>query len=212
MIPLYVLRSVFHIRCGETSGSGTAFILNYNDWQYLVTARHVVETISGNRIDIFHDGEWKSLEVDVIGKGTGEIDVAVLSSPLAIRPTRCGCSSIFDRHDNRAASLLSGFPLGMRGGSPYDFPYPLAKSGVLSGVDSWHGTNLLYIDGHANRGFSGGPLICSQDQTSTVRIAGVITSFRIDPDSVNSGIGIAVNIRHVIDLINSNPRRIRSSN
>ena len=40
-----------------------AFILNYNDWQYLVTARHVVETISGNRIDIFHDGEWKSLEV-----------------------------------------------------------------------------------------------------------------------------------------------------
>ncbi len=209
MIPLYVLRSVFHIRCGETSGSGTAFTLNYNDWQFLVTARHVVETISGNRIDIFHDGEWKSLEVDVIGKGTGEIDVAVLSSPLAIGPRDAVVPASSTGMTIGQQVYFLGFPLGMRGGSPYDFPYPLAKSGVLSGVDSWHGTKLLYVDGHANRGFSGGPLICFLDQTPSVRIAGVITSFRIDPDSVNSGIGIAVDIRHVIDLINSNPKRIQ---
>ena len=212
MIPLYVLRSVFHIRCGETSGSGTAFTLNYNDWQYLVTARHVVETIRGNTIDIFHDGEWKSLEVDVIGKGAGEIDVAVLSSPLAIGPRDAVLQADSTGMTIGQQVYFLGFPLDMRGGSPYDFPYPLAKSGVLSGVDSWHGANLLYVDGHANRGFSGGPLICYQAQTTNIQVAGVITSFRIDPDSVNSGIGIAVNIRHVIDLINNNPRRIQSSN
>ena len=39
-----------------------------------------------------------------------------------------------------------------------------------------------------------------------------MTSFRIDPDSVNSGIGIAVNIRHVIDLIDSNPSSVESAN
>lgn len=212
MIPLYVLRSVFHIRCGETSGSGTAFTLNYNDWQYLVTARHVVESISGNTIDIFHDGEWKGLEVDVIGKGVGEIDVAVLSSPLAIGPRDTVVPAYSTGMTIGQQVYFLGFPLDMRGGSPYDFPYPLAKSGVLSGVDSWHGANLLYVDGHANRGFSGGPLIYYQNQTTNMHIAGVITSFRIDPDSVNSGIGIAVDIRHVIDLINSNPGRIQSSN
>ena len=212
MIPLYVLRSVFHIRCGETSGSGTAFTLNYNDWQYLVTARHVVETISGNTIEIFHDGQWKSLQVDVIGEGDGEIDIAVLSSPLAVGPRDAVVSASSTGMTVGQQIYFLGFPLEMRGGSPYDFPYPLAKSGVLSGVDSWHGTNLLYVDGHANRGFSGGPLLCYQNQTTNIQIAGVITSFRIDPDSVNSGIGIAVNIRHVIDLIDSNPRRLKSSN
>jgi len=210
MIPLYVLRSVIHIRCGETSG--TAFTLNYNDWQYLVTARHVVETISGNTIEIFHDGEWKGLEVNVIGKGSGEIDVAVLSSPLAVGPRDTVVPAPAAGMTIGQQVYFLGFPLGMRGGSPYDFPYPLAKSGVLSGVDSWHGANLIYVDGHANRGFSGGPLICYHNQTNNIQIAGVITSFQIDPDSVNSGIGIAVNIRHVIDLINSNLERTQSPN
>ena len=211
MISLYVLRSVFHIRCGESSGSGTAFTLNYNDWQYLVTARHVVEAISGNTIEVFHDGAWKSLEVDVIGRGAGEIDVAVLSSPLAIGPRDAIIPASSAGITIGQQVYFLGSPLEMRGGSPYDFPYPLAKSGVLSGVDSWHGANRLYVDGHANRGFSGGPLICYQDQTTNIQIAGVITSFRIDPDSVNSGIGIAVNIRHVIDLIDSNLRNNQST-
>ena len=212
MIPLYVLRSVFHIRCGETSGSGTAFTLNYNDWQYIVTARHVVEAFSGNTIEIFHDGKWKGLEVHVIGKGAGEIDVAVLSSPLAIGPQDTAVPASSTGMTIGQQVYFLGFPLGMKGGSPYDFPYPLAKSGVLSGVDSWHGANFLYVDGHANRGFSGGPLICYHNQTLNMQIAGVMTSYRIDPDSVNSGIGIAVDIRHVIDLINSNPKRIQLPN
>ena len=212
MIPLYILRSVFHIRCGETSGSGTAFTLNYNDWQYMVTARHVVEAFSGNTIELFHDGKWKGLKAYIIGKGASEIDVAVLSSPLAIGPQDTAVPASSTGMTIGQQVYFLGFPLGMKGGSPYDFPYPLAKSGVLSGVDSWHGTNFLYVDGHANRGFSGGPLICYHNQTLNMQIAGVMTSYRIDPDSVNSGIGIAVDIRHVIDLIDSNPKRIQLPN
>ena len=204
MIPLYLLRSVFHIRCGEASG--TAFTLNYNNWQYLVTARHVIENISGSTIEIFHDGKWKGLEIDVIGEGADEIDIAVLSSPLAIGPQDPVVPESSTGMTIGQQVYFLGFPLGMRGGSPYEFPYPLVKSGVLSGVDSWHGTNLLYVDGHAHRGFSGGPLICYQNQSPDIQIAGVVTSFRIDPDSVNSGIGIAVDIRHVIGLIQQQPQ------
>ena len=85
MITNNVLRRTFHIRWGD--GSGTAFVIDRNSKQYLVTARHVVKGInSGNEIAIFHENQWKNVSVDVINIGEHAIDVAVLSCPIRLVP------------------------------------------------------------------------------------------------------------------------------
>lgn len=210
MVKPFFLKGTFHIRCGNKSG--TAFALNYEGWQYLVTALHVIEDISENMIEVFHDGSWKTLAVEIIGKGSGEIDVAVLSSSVVLGPKgpneELVVPSSTDMKIGQQLYLL-GFPLGMMGASPYPvFPLPLVKSGILSGVDKWHGTDFIYVDCYANRGFSGGPLIYYQDQEMppTTYVVGVMFRFEPDQDGRNSGIGVAVDIRHAISLIHSNPR------
>lgn len=223
MIPLALLRSTFHARFGNDQG--TIFTINYvttqGKWQYLVTARHNIESMNNNIIDITYQGSWTSLPVNLIGYGNGIVDVAVLSSSITIGPT-----DSFPRLLTEGMSIgqqvnFLGFPLGMQGDSPDDhsFPFPLAKSGSLSGVDSWNSRNTLFIDGHVNRGFSGGPLIYHRADSPHGCIAGVVTHHTIDHVRLeigdqsgdvrlgNAGIGTAVDIRHVVAIINSNPNR-----
>ena len=52
MVTSNVIQRTFHIRYGSTTG--TAFAIDRNKRQYLITARHVVKGItSGSSIEIF---------------------------------------------------------------------------------------------------------------------------------------------------------------
>ncbi len=219
MVPLSLLRSTFHIRCNNATG--TAFTLDYNGWEYIVTARHVVEDIfAGHAVEISFGDEWLALPVSLIGYGERGIDVAVLSIDFKIGPPASFPASTEGMVIGQQVYFL-GFPLGIQGGSPDDhvFPYPLAKSGVLCGVDSWNNSSILYVDCHANRGFSGGPLFFFKPDNHDAHIAGVMIQYRIDQVRLgsgdqavdvqvgNAGIGIALDIRHVVDIINGNPNR-----
>ena len=83
MITANVIRRTFHIRYG--GATGTAFAIDHGGKQYLVTARHVVPDITtGGTIDIFHDKQWKSIAVTVVGIGAGEKDIAVLAGPIRL--------------------------------------------------------------------------------------------------------------------------------
>ena len=85
MIPPELLNRTLHIRYGN--GTGTSFVIDRDDKQYLVTARHVVKGITtGKSIKISHDRQWKQTPIKVVGIGVGKIDVTVLATSRQLAP------------------------------------------------------------------------------------------------------------------------------
>ena len=219
VVHISLLRSTFHIRCG--GGTGSAFTIRYNNQEFIVTARHNIEPIIGDShpiIEVSFKDSWAALYVSIVGVGDEVLDIAILRIegldivPSSYIPATSGGLTIGQQ------VYLLGFPLGMQAGSPNDtvFPYPLVKSGVFCGSDSVYNPIHLFVDCLGNMGFSGGPLIFHpNNDPNNPHIAGVFVQFRKDHvrlpsggtiDLGNSGIGIAIDIRHVIAIINSNPR------
>ena len=77
MLTTNVLQRTFHIRFG--GGSGTAFTIDIERRQYLVTARHIIESFCGGELEIYHDSEWKKINLELVGAGAGEVDIGGLT-------------------------------------------------------------------------------------------------------------------------------------
>ena len=59
---------------------GTAFALDVDRRQYLISARHVVGAgASPTRLAVFLNKQWVELPTTLVGAGRGEIDITVLS-------------------------------------------------------------------------------------------------------------------------------------
>ena len=85
MITSNVIHRTFHIR--YRNGTGTAFVIDRDGRQYLITARHLVEGVAaGDSVELFHEKQWKTLVVDVVGIGSNGIDVTVLACPIQLAP------------------------------------------------------------------------------------------------------------------------------
>ncbi len=231
MITTNVFQRTFHIkRCGS---EGTAFAIDRDSKQYLITAHHVIEGIkSGDKIEIFHERQWKNLTVNVVGVGSGTVDVAVLACPIQIAP----------QHPLEATSggllygqpvFFLGFPFGLDSGGEKinrGLPLPFVKAGIVSAV-IFENSTKIYIDAHGNQGFSGGPVVFmpnnqSLNQNAEYKVAGVVVHYPVRHipivnecgDTIvdnhgepigytpeNPGIVVAVGIRHATDLIDTNP-------
>ena len=74
MLTFNIYDRVFFVR-GETYG--TAFTIDIEGRQYLISAQHVVG--SGDRLKLFHERTWKDCPVGFVGSGRGEIDISVLA-------------------------------------------------------------------------------------------------------------------------------------
>ena len=202
-----VLQRTLLIKSGDSLG--TAFTVDREGRQYVVTARHVIEDLaSDDGIEIRHDRQWKPLIVDVVGVGTGETDVAILKYHRQLTPTHpLEPSSRGMVHGQQAYFL--GFPFGWDAGAEKinnGYPKPFVKAGVIS---AWvvGGANRIYVDAHGNRGFSGGPLVFSPPgQPAEYRVAGVVVDSPRDPISNDqTGFVRAITIEHVVQLIDANP-------
>ena len=222
MITFNVIHRIFHLKIGEATG--TVFALDHGGRQYLVTASHLLEGMESlDDVRIFHDGQWKGLPCQMVGIAP-DADTAVLAPGLQLAPTFPLEATMADIALGQQVFFL-GFPLGMMtaaGELNRDFPFPLVKSGVLSGIEQGTPTRI-WVDGHNNPGFSGGPLIFipPQEQFSTnraYRVAGIISGYRLSALAVfnqqgrqigmlpeNSGIVLAYGIQGALDLIEANP-------
>ena len=221
-----VLLRVFPLRIG--SGGGTAFTIEIDQKQYIVTAKHILEGDMPPEIDVQLD-EWITIPVKVVGMGSDEQDVLVLATNRKISEVfpldegtdglMLGQSVRFLGYFHRVqTSPLPGYQ--KRGA-------PLVMSGIVSGfhfdVDVG-GSPSLWIDGHNNRGFSGGPVVFQPAQAPSReecrwKIAGVISGYVNAPVEVrtisgkgtaavaisNSGLLRAIPIRVVRGLIDRNP-------
>ena len=225
MITTNIIERTYLIRYG--SGTGTAFTLDLDSKQYLVTAQHVLKGIKDEDvIEIFHEGTWKRLRVNLCGIARDDIDIVVvspevqLSPPFELEPTLGGI--IFGQD-----VYFLGFPYGLK--SEYEnlfrnFPVPLVKKGCLSAIiGKPTDRQIILIDGFNNPGFSGGPVVFRNpaNPTSPLKVLGVISGYRFSTDPTyfeddkapftvrsNTGIIICHGICHAEEIISKNPNGI----
>jgi hypothetical protein len=175
-----VINRVFLVK--GPSEAGTAFTIEVDGRQYLVTAKHVVKGMKqDDNIQIRKDNQWLELPVKVL-RCDDPVDIAVLipSSQLSINfPLEPTSAGMFFGGD----TFFLGFPYAkttefkLAGG----YPMPLIKRATLSGMNPLVPDKgvIIVLDGYNNPGFSGSPVVFRDSTKSelTFKVAGVVVSF-----------------------------------
>lgn len=231
-VPYGDLSLVFNIKYDNRVGS--SFIIDVDNKQYIITARHIIPYAKkGAKISIYTGGEWNEFVIEPIYPRDKNIDIVALVTDKPIAPKMSidvGEKGIYVGQD----VYFLGFPFGLASqvDDPKKMLVPFIKKGILSAIDFRKSSgHVLYIDGHNNPGFSGGPVIYSNyNDKEALYIAGVISGYRAEPSKVhegkerqdtqsfvfkdsnvvhyvfeNTGIVIAYSIDHIIEEIKRNP-------
>lgn len=218
------------------NSTGTAFTVNIDDnKQYLITAKHVVESANiceKNNISIFHENVWKTLNCEIFFIKDSQSDIAIIKLDYPLSPN-------FEMPLSRGGMLYGqdvfflGFPyFGQQ--IKYDpcninnnFPYPFIKKAVCSAVTFLEGNeNIIYLDGHNNPGFSGGPVIFYDYKHKIFKICSVVSGYLchfgniVTPTDLsepyyreNSGIIVSYGIKYLNEIIEKyNLEKIKNLN
>jgi hypothetical protein len=129
------LQRVFHVRSGRNLG--TAFSIDIDGRQYLVSALHVVEeSVTTASLEIHRGNAWTPYVVNTVGSNP-EADVLVFA--LQERIAGPGLNDIDVNSKGCAAGqavFFLGYPLGIRGVVVHPgFPLPLVRRGIAG----WRG-------------------------------------------------------------------------
>jgi hypothetical protein len=180
-IPFGILDRVKQIQYGKSSGS--CFVVDLDDRQYIITARHVVRDIGPNaRVRLHNRSGWEEISVNPILAKDASIDIAALAPSRLIAPrmeVRFSGASMMLGQD----VYFLGFPFGLGSRMKADNPItiPFVKKGIISAIDK----RIMYIDGHNNPGFSGGPVIfANHSENDVLTIGAVISAYRSQPSRV----------------------------
>jgi len=224
-----VLTQVFRIRIGQEFG--TAFTIDVDSQQYLVTVDHLIPTGCAEcSLDVWLDNAWISLTGRAIRPRSNEVAAVAIALSERLSPESTAWSKV-DELEIAQQMYFIGFPFGLRtagttGAQISEIPF--VKTGILSAVDSRNPRAVvLYVDGHNNPGFSGGPVVFYPQGEAEPRIAGVLIGYRWDALPVvkredlrdpnaesfkdlytrgNSGIVVAFSIEHLIEAIRESAR------
>jgi S1-C subfamily serine protease len=165
LVTINVYQRTFRI--GYDNSHGTCFAVDVSGRQYIVTARHVLPGIGSDaEVTIFWKDDWRRLEVNLVGVGAGDVDIAV----LAVKSVRL--SPDFSLPATGGGLVMGqdvyflGFPYNLftdLGQINREFPMAFVKKAIVSsmGKDKT-GVHRLFLDGHNNPGFSGGPIVWSK--------------------------------------------------
>lgn len=183
------------VRVGNAQG--TAFTIEVNKRQYLITAKHVVASLKpSDSIQVFSDNRWQPLNVKVF-RCKDPVDIAVLVPPFQITqalPLEPTLSNMVWGQD----MYFLGFPFGMSipgGGTNGSYPIAIVKKGILSAISSQNGAKVILLDGYNDPGFSGGPIVFRHigGPRYTFYLAGVITGFRPELVPVTKPVAVKPN-------------------
>jgi S1-C subfamily serine protease len=176
-----VLRRVLMIRHTASNSFGTAFTLEVEGRQYVITPKHVVAGLKPeDTLEINQHEQWSSVKVKVL-HCDDPIDIAVLIPPVQLTvsyPLEPNTDKVLYGQD----AYFVGFPYGLfTGGKKVNGLYPIAfiKKGTFSATGREGIATVIFLDGHNNPGFSGGPIVYRDlNQNGTVfYLAGVISGF-----------------------------------
>lgn len=216
MITANFIHRTFRIKCGRSVGTG--FTVDVDGKQYLITARHVVESFGPTTgLEVFGNGVWAGVPARLVAHGSDGVDVSVLAPVAAMSPPGLPVVASSDGVAYGQDVYFLGFPYGVLSQVIFGdagHPLPLAKKAVLS---SFAGEVYL-LDGHNNPGFSGGPVVFGRDGTIPNSVAAVVSGYRFSPEPVfldqaetaltyreNTGIIISYKIEAALGMIRANP-------
>lgn len=218
MLTTNIFYRTFFLRAGQY---GTAFTLDVDGDEFLITAAHLLESSSKTQvIHILRHGQWNRIDCELTAAGRGELDIAVLKLPtrltnpvFTVEPTFGNC------HVGQDMYFL-GFPYKISvdygpiaDGQPGAFLKKGSLSAVLPGPP-----RVFYIDALNNEGFSGGPLYFFRNgEVNMPCIAGVVSKYKTELESVinatgqgtemkvayNTGFLVAYDIAHALQLVRS---------
>ena len=215
MLPTNIFYRTFFIRAGQY---GTAFTLDIDGNEHLITAAHLLESESARQsICILRHNRWSRIECELSAVGKGELDIAVLRLPSRLTDPSFTVEPTFGHCNVGQDMFFLGFPYKMSvdygpiaDGQPGAFLKKGALSAVLPGPP-----RALYIDAINNEGFSGGPLYFFRNgDMKAPCIAGVVSKYKIEHESVldaagqatemkvayNTGFLVAYDIAHALEL------------
>ena len=179
MITSNVIHRTFRIN--YKGNMGTCFTITIENKMYLITARHIVEEITGfDCVEIYYDGKWAKVRVNLIGHTSKSVDISVLTGNLSFsvdHPLPASCAGLCYGQD----VYFLGFPnvIDINEESSQvrelnrNFPLPVAKHAIVSCLVN---KNHDWIDGYANPGFSGGPVVFKPGDSNDYHVAGVIVN------------------------------------
>lgn len=177
MITNNVIQRTFHIQVGNSTG--TCFTIDVDTKQYLITAKHIVRDCTGIfLLKILHEQQWKEIQVSLVGHCPNDIDISILSAQFQLSPT-------FPLEPTSQGLVYGqdvyflGFPYGMGeevGNINRNFPLPFVKKAIVSCLQTKeNGGKIVYLDGHNNPGFSGGPVVFRETNTIDYKVMSVIS-------------------------------------
>lgn len=174
-----VLRRTFLLKYGDQLG--TAFTLDVEGRQYLITAKHIVAAMKdAGTIQLRRGDDWVPLKVDVL-RCADPIDIAVLVPPEQI-------SVSFELEPDMGGVQYGqevyfvGYPYGLfTEGQNVNGAFPLAfiKRAAMSASNKEGEAVVIYLDGHNNPGFSGGPVVFRDLAKAgyVMKVMGVVSGF-----------------------------------
>jgi hypothetical protein len=217
MITANVIQRVFELR--YKNQTGTFFIIDYLNRQYLITAQHVIEGIKDKEnIEIRHNKSWVQVPIDLIGHGAPDVDISVFSINTRICPNY---SLPFDNLNYIYGQdvYFLGFPYGYEGDIGFannNNPLPFVKKAIISCFSP--ADKFLFLDGYNNPGFSGGPVVYKEAGKEEFNVLGVISAYQGKEEKAflnkkdvgftfinNTGIIIVYKIGLAKEIIEKNP-------
>ena len=215
-----VHRRVFRLM--TAAGTGSCFTVDVDGKQYICTAKHLFDASSTRQLQINVAGEWEYLDVELVGYGSADTDICVLAAKMQLSPT-WQLDPTMDGLVIGQDVYFLGYPYGISTivvDQDEPFRLPFIKKAIVSAVIK-DKRQILFLDGHNNPGFSGGPVVFKEvgRPDGNFRVAAVLSGYRSAQESItdqhgnktpliyneNTGIVVSVAFNHALDAIKSNP-------
>ena len=222
MVTEHILTRVFALRFGLELVSG--FTIELDERQYLITARHVLpDLVSTGALEVLQNKNWVQLSFRRLQVEPKEVDIAVLVLDRKLTsapPIRLGEKGTFLSQ----GVYFVGFPYGLSiavHAVNSGFPIPLVKHGIIAALHTGTLGEPFLVDGINNPGFSGGPVV-RDDRETTPTIIGVVSGYRASQEpvyrqklateltvQVNTGLLVAYPIDYAVEAIKKDPSGYR---
>ncbi|MGI8670052.1 MAG: S1 family peptidase [Aridibacter sp.] len=222
MVPSEILQRVFFIK--YRGNTGTCFLVSIESKDFLITSKHLFPTTISNEteveIEIYRTDGWIKFQPDYLIHPNLDIDIAVLclkSNDQKDNLFDIGSQSYFLSQE----CFFLGFPFGLKmddneAKMNNGFPIPFVKKAIISSfITDADNMTQIFLDGHNNPGFSGGPVVIANYEAGSkykMRIVGVVSAYLTDEkiiktplgdfkNSENSGIVLSYAFDHVIEIV-----------
>ena len=158
---------------------------------YFITAKHLFsDTLTFNsevEVEIWQNKVWSKVKGKLLFHENKKVDIAVIDidrTNLNNNHFDLGTKGMYLSQE----CFFLGFPFGYKMDKQSDlnngFPLPFIKKGIISAwITDISNVFRIYLDGHNNPGFSGGPVVLINQELNSknkMTIIGIVSAYVID--------------------------------